>query len=826
MQLKNDLYRSYHNVNRALALATVGMASLALIGWSLQIQVLTSRDLPVISMNTVAAFGFLCAATSALALSTTRSETGILRQSRRLVSVLPATVAGLMGLGTLVGYAVGMERETPPSVWMSPSAAVSFMLFTLAVVTFVSERRAVQRVSEAAVLLMVWISGIALIGYLYDEQSLYTFGQYASITLPTAISFLLLGGALVCVSPDRGFMGAILSQEAGGLMLRRMVPLTFVMVIVTGWLRIGGQATGWFNHTSGMIVGVGLNIAGFSLVLWMVARALTSADRQRRESEIRLQLAKEAAGIGIHDYDVRQGTIRWDGRVRELWGVGAHEPITAETFWTSVCPDDQAMTKAAMHHAFDPTGDGRYHAEFQVLSRTDGQMRWVEAIGCTIFERGRVVRLVGTVRDISKRKQSETALRESEKKLREFAAQLESLITERTQELVQLQERLRAMANELNLAEQRERKRLATELHDHLQQMLVVGKLTIGKANLHASGMPQCEMALKKVDDILSEALTYSRTLVAELSPPVLHDHGLAAGLTWLAEYMRKYNQTVTVLLSANQDVPLPEAHRIMLFQSVRELLINTSKHANTGTATVRMEQCEDYLYVTVSDEGQGFDVVTAAMRNPTSGISSKFGLFSIQERMRALGGSFDIQSAPGRGTIATLTLPLSGTAAIRTENPTLSPQSFRAPQSSDRKRDKTIRVLLVDDHTMVRQGIRAVLDGYPDLTLVGEAANGEEAVRLVEELHPAVVVMDVNMPKLNGIEATRRITAAHPDVHVIGLSIDAETSNQHAMRAAGAQVLLTKEYAAERLYVAIQTIVAESCTASRPRSTSGKVLA
>lgn len=845
------LHRSYHNGARALALMTISIASLALMGWSLQIPALTSSDPPFTSMNITTAIGMLCAAASVLMLNRLRLEKGIHRLSEdQMLSVLPASVAGLMGLGTLVGYGVEMERTTPSSVWMSPSTALSFILFALAVVTFSREQRWVQRLSESAVLLMVWISGVALIGYLYDEQSLYTFGPYVSTALPTAISFLLLGGALLCVRQDRGFMAAILSPDAGGLMLRRMVPLTFVMVIVIGWLRIGGQATGWFDRTSGMTLGVGLNIAGFCIVLWVVARSLTYADRQRSESEIRLQLAKEAADLGIHDYDVRQGTIQWDGRVRELWGVGPDEPITVETFWSGVYQDDQAMTKAAIDHALDPTGDSRYYAEFRVVSRSDGQMRWVEATGRAIVERGRVVRIVGTVRDISERKQSETALRESKEQVREFAGQLESLVAERTQELVQLQERLRAMANELNLAEQRERKRLATELHDHLQQILVVGKLTIGQGKRHTSGLPQCEMTLKKVDDVLSEALTYSRTLVAELSPPVLHDHGLAAGLSWLAKYMERYGQTVTILLPEQQDIPLPEAHRIMLFQSVRELLINASKHAGTGKATVRLEQSHDRLSVTVSDEGQGFDMAAAAAsaKTPAGGLSSKFGLFSIQERMRALGGSFDLRSAPGQGTIATLILPLIGTAAsIRTENIGgltewddhgkrsatnsigLTPSSvlLGSPQTMTsthvRKRDATIRVLLVDDHTMVRQGLRAVLDGYPDLALVGEAANGEEAVQLVDDLHPAVVVMDINMPKLNGIEATKRITAAHPDVHVIGLSIDGETGNQQAMRAAGAQDLLSKENAAERLYAAIQAVIAASPAPSAPRPVRGQ---
>lgn len=256
----------------------------------------------------------------------------------------------------------------------------------------------------------------------------------------------------------------------------------------------------------------------------------------------------------------------------------------------------------------------------------------------------------------AERSKAEHDLREELERLQRWNIELAQVLARRTAELRQSQGRLRALASELSLAEQRERKRLANELHDHLQQILVLGKLTIGHGKRFASGAPDCEIVLKKVDDILSDALTYSRTLVTELSPPVLHDHGLGAGLKWLAEYMKKkHEQTVTVLVPDEQDFKLPEDQVILLFQSVRELLINSSKYAGTSEATVRMEQCNGYLQIEVRDEGAGFDLAAAGA--PNSGVSSKFGLLSIHERMQAIGGSFNIQSAPRMGTTARLVL-------------------------------------------------------------------------------------------------------------------------------------------------------------------------
>jgi len=107
----------------------------------------------------------------------------------------------------------------------------------------------------------------------------------------------------------------------------------------------------------------------------------------------------------------------------------------------------------------------------------------------------------------------------------------------------------------------------------------------------------------------------------------------------------------------------------------------------------------------------------------------------------------------------------------------------------------------LVDDHAMVREGLRSVLESYDDVEVVGEAANGEEAVAMVQRLRPTMVVMDINMPKMNGIEATAHISRTYPEIQVIGLSVNASGNNVQAMSKAGAVLLLTKEAAVNELY-------------------------
>ena len=132
-----------------------------------------------------------------------------------------------------------------------------------------------------------------------------------------------------------------------------------------------------------------------------------------RESNERLRLAKRAGGLGIYDHNLDTGKMQWDGRVRELWGVKADEAITVTTFMEKLHPQDRQHVLAAVRRSFDPQGNGEYHAEFRLVRPSDSQVSWLASYGTTTFAKGRPVRLVGFVQDISERKRSEFKLRDS-----------------------------------------------------------------------------------------------------------------------------------------------------------------------------------------------------------------------------------------------------------------------------------------------------------------------------------------------------------------------------------------------------------------------------
>ena len=155
--------------------------------------------------------------------------------------------------------------------------------------------------------------------------------------------------------------------------------------------------------------------------MWAIVHDISGRKRDKdaiAEGEQRLRIAKDAAKLGIYQYDVAAGTILWDARVRQFWGVGPDEPITIETFLSGLHPDDRAKTQALLDHALDPAGSGEYYAEYRVISRADGIERWIGASGHVFFEDGRAVRMIGAGQDISERKRAEAALRESEERFR------------------------------------------------------------------------------------------------------------------------------------------------------------------------------------------------------------------------------------------------------------------------------------------------------------------------------------------------------------------------------------------------------------------------
>jgi signal transduction histidine kinase len=245
--------------------------------------------------------------------------------------------------------------------------------------------------------------------------------------------------------------------------------------------------------------------------------------------------------------------------------------------------------------------------------------------------RGEVVAVVDMEEDITRRKHDE-------------------------EQIQQYQERLRALASQLTLAEESERRRIASDLHDHVQQSLASARLQLAAAQKPQS-QAKLTAALDGISETLRETLQETRQLVFDLSLPSMNEIGLGAAVSeWLHEQVERRHGLRTELVDESGDAGLNEDVRAILFRSVRELLVNVIKHAQANRVRVDLKRQDACLKITVEDDGIGFD---AAALSDMIGRQGGFGLFSIRERMSDLGGVLEILSKPGKGCRVILTAPL-----------------------------------------------------------------------------------------------------------------------------------------------------------------------
>jgi signal transduction histidine kinase len=225
---------------------------------------------------------------------------------------------------------------------------------------------------------------------------------------------------------------------------------------------------------------------------------------------------------------------------------------------------------------------------------------------------------------------------------------LEQQLEERTVEVRKQTNQSRAMAAELAHVERRERGRLAAILHDDLQQLLVAARIQISIVN--AALLPVTERnALFRANEIISEAIADSRTLTMDLSPPILHGAVLGAALEWLAGRMAELH-CFTVNFSIDRRAePQTESLRILLFETVRELLFNSCKHSGCASARVKITREQDsWMRVVVEDAGEGFDPKAL---NVSMASGKHVGLFRVQQRLAHAGARMALASEPGVGT-------------------------------------------------------------------------------------------------------------------------------------------------------------------------------
>ena len=528
------------------------------------------------------------------------------------------------------------------------------------------------------------------------------------------------------------------------------------------------------------------------------------AEEGLREREQRLRLALDASRAGSWMRHVRTGRVDWDDRFRELYGFTAGEPGSFEAWLGRVHEEDRRQELELWDQILDTKTHNTFDSTFRIV-RPDGTVSWIRSLGQVHRDaEGQIMRLTGLDLDVTERRRAEEALqaRRDEKRDRTLRKQADEALRRSHAELEQRTLQLRRLASDLTLAEQHVREELAKTLHDGLQQLLFTAVMTLNRALTSNSQADQVTLLQRARADI-NEAMETARTLSVNLFPPMLHIGGLPAALAWLAKRTQE-QYGVVVNVTANPRAN-PEASdvRILLFEAVRELLFNAVKHAHVDRVDINLEVGPgDVIHIQVSDDGVGFDsAVTLDHKNQQE---VGLGLFSIQERLALLGGHLDIQSAPGKGARFSLTLPQSNLPRLVTGEAEVwrhdAGWQERQVYDSAAGTSRPLRILIADDHVVARAGLRELFSERPGLRVVGEAANGVEAIVQAMALQPDVIVMDVSMPQMNGIEATREIHGAMPHIQIVGLSTHNDENSERSMLEAGAEAYFTKNEGADRL--------------------------
>jgi PAS domain S-box-containing protein len=334
------------------------------------------------------------------------------------------------------------------------------------------------------------------------------------------------------------------------------------------------------------------------------------AEEDLRESQRRLQMATEAAALGIFDLDLLSGVVAWDERVRELWGAEHEKQGSLQALLEGVHEDERQAVRTAIETSLEPSRAGSLNLTFRVVDRKDSTVRWIHASGQVQVEEGEAARLVGTVEDVTDRIRAERALSEHN------AAQ----------------------------AAQEERSRLARDLHDSVTQALFAASL---KAEALAAGMESDAAAARaeEVRRLNRGALAQMRTLLLELRGDPIPDVPIQQLLRSAVDATES-RASVVVSLSVRGQAEMPDDVHEAVYRITQEALNNVTRHARAETARVELAHDAAGVRLTISDDGRGFDRTDLA--------PGRFGLASMREHALQSGGELDVESSVGKGTTVT----------------------------------------------------------------------------------------------------------------------------------------------------------------------------
>ena len=494
--------------------------------------------------------------------------------------------------------------------------------------------------------------------------------------------------------------------------------------------------------------------------------ALVRDISERRRAQELFQTLADNSPIAV--YIVQDGKLQFvNSQFKHHVGVGEAELLGTDASRFILAEDRETarqMSEAMLK------GERPNPYEYRFVGRA-GRIKWVMEQVAAIQHNGRPA-MLGTFMDITERKQSEETLVRSESQLR--------LLSQRVLEV-----------------QEEERARIARELHDQLGQELVALKIEAVVLMEELAGHPRLNERARGVLDLIDRLDTTAHRIAVSIRPEILDKLGLVKAIQWYAEDFERRSGISCPVEAPNNGLVLPKAVSTCAYRIVQEALVNVWKHSRASQAKIKVTSGHGAVNVCVSDNGVGMD-----LRRLSEGTT--LGLLGMRERAGLVGGKVTIRGNPGGGLRVAASLPMGMARPMAGAAAEIGPG--RVPASKPRDRSD-IRVLLVDDHSLVRAGLRRVLEQAPDIRIIAEARDGREAVDSYQEVAPDVVVMDISMPELDGMEASKRILSVDPLARILMLTRFEE--EQYAIRAlkAGCLGYLTKGSSTQQLHHAVRAV-------------------
>ncbi len=451
-------------------------------------------------------------------------------------------------------------------------------------------------------------------------------GLYVSIGIPFSIAFAEVNKILLHNLTVLGIVGLIslLAIWFGSdmFLLRRVHALRAAAKRLAG---------GDMGSRTGLSYGMG-ELDELARSFDEMAEAIEQGSGKLRQTEAKYRSLVERIPAVTYaaNLDDCRSTFYISPQVEGTLGFTSEEWLREPALWSQrLHPEDCSWVLESFGQS--RTGRKPFIAEYRIFTK-DGRLLWLSDEASIVRdELNNSEYFQGIMRDITVRKQSE-------------------------EKIFEYQKQLRSLASQLTLVEERERRRIATELHDRVGQSLAICKIKLGQLQSEAQSSLDILPSIQETRTLLDQAIQDTRSLIFRISSPILYELGFEAAVEWLTEDIQKRHGIPVAFEDDGLPKPLDDDVRVLLFQATSELLINVVKHARAKSAKVSLRKEDAGIRIEVEDDGSGFNLSETDRLSVNSG---GFGLFSIRERLNDVDGRMEVRSSPDSGSRVTMAAPL-----------------------------------------------------------------------------------------------------------------------------------------------------------------------